>query len=143
MMEQNIITNAIFPSDTYFINHSGSLATKTGSSLYRIQSRTHAFFKASSEGIRINCHKCLFCMIKEIGHSHQRCLPDCLRFSYMHSTEYISTIMAKLYLLYPAVLGQIGGEKVKDPEVKEEEKGERREEKRRGREGRGREERRY
>ena len=58
-----------------------------------------------------------------------------------------STIMAKLYPLYPAVLGQIvgGGE---GPEGKEEEKGERREEKEGGwregeRRGRGGEKRRW
>ena len=52
-------------------------------------------------------------MIKAIGHSNQRCLPDCLPFSYippLNTAQNSSTIMAKLYPLYSAVLGQIGGE---------------------------------
>ena len=54
-------------------------------------------------------------MIKAIAHSNQRCLPDCLPFSYangppLSTAQNSSTIMAKLYPLYPAVLGQVGGE---------------------------------
>ena len=74
-------------------------------------------------------------MIKAIGHSHQRCLTDCLPFSYVtgkrtttSTAQNRSTIMAKLYPLYPAVLGQ---NRWRNVEGKGEEKGKRRGEGRR------------
>ena len=145
MMEQNIMLRPQMPNQSivifiaisrltrFSLNHSGSLATKTGSSCrinlsiahppppchtqgppsqlspHRIQSRTHAFFKASSKGIMINHHKCLF-LYEFAIHTKDAYQSACHFHMWwakgppLSTAQNRSTIMAKLYPLYPCQL---------------------------------------